>query len=68
MTQGNLLIERLEIRTQDEFYDLTRDINKIHDKFKEFITEIKKMALNVSSSSHNQSNYLIESAKASENT
>ncbi|MDF2612282.1 MAG: methyl-accepting chemotaxis protein [Clostridia bacterium] len=66
LAQGNLLIDGLEIKTKDEFHYLAYDINKIHDKFKQAITEIKRMALSVNNSSHNQSSYLAEGSKASE--
>jgi methyl-accepting chemotaxis protein len=66
LAKGNLLIDPLEIKTKDEFYYLTHDINKIHNKFKESIAEIKRTALSVHRSSGSQNSHLVESAKASE--
>lgn len=64
LVNGDLSVDKLVLKTKDEFYYLTLEVNRLHDALNNSITHIKNTALNINESAKYQKSYAQENSEA----
>lgn len=64
LAKGDLSVDKLVIKTKDEFYYLSLDVNRLHDALNSSITHIKNTAFNINESVKYQKEYAQENSEA----